>query len=101
MKELTSGQKKYLKGLSHHLEATVILGKSGLTDSLIKEIKSSLASHELIKVKFNKNKDNKKELAPSIAEQVEGQLVAVLGNHLVLFKEARKTENRRIKIPKE
>ena len=99
MKDLTPLQRKYLKGLAHSIDAIVILGKSGLTESLTKEIDRTLASHELIKVKFNKSKDKKSDLGTEIAEKVEAALVSLVGNHLILYRKARRNEDRKIKLP--
>jgi len=97
---LTPLQRKYLKGLAHALQPTVIFGKLGLSDGLISETNLALKSHELIKVKFNQSKEDKGTIAPELAESVEAELVAVLGNMAILYKPSEKEEDRKIKLPK-
>lgn len=51
MKSLTPAQRQYLKGLAHSLQPVVMIGGSGLTPAVLKEIERGLAAHELIKIK--------------------------------------------------
>ena len=48
---LTSKQKKQLKGLAHHLEPIVRVGKSKISDAVLAELLRTLEAHELIKVR--------------------------------------------------
>jgi RNA-binding protein len=98
--KLTSEQKKYLKGLGHTIEPQVYYGKSGITPELIREIENSLLAHELIKLKFNQGKEEKKSLAEEIANKTDSNLVAVVGNNAILFRQQKVTEKRKIKLPK-
>ncbi len=41
-----------LKAQAHHLKPIVLVGKNGITDSILKEIDAALEAHELIKIKF-------------------------------------------------
>ena len=61
MIELTSKQRKYLEKEAQPLSPLVLIGGAGLTDEQIKQITTVLKDHELIKVKFNEYKDEKKE----------------------------------------
>ena len=98
--KLTSEQKKYLKGLAHAIDPSVSLGKSGITLELIKEIDTSLFAHELIKLKFNQGKEEKKLLAEELAEKTGSNLVAMVGNNAILYRQQKITEKRKIKLPK-
>ena len=62
MIEITSKQRKVLEKAAHSLEPVVIVGQNGVTDSLTEKVAQSLEAHELIKVKFNDFKDDKREL---------------------------------------
>lgn len=53
MTALSNAQKRYLKGLAHHLKPVVMLGDKGLTPAVIAEVERGLDDHELIKVKLN------------------------------------------------
>lgn len=51
--------------------------------------------HELIKVKFNEFKDEKKELARAIEEKTDSTLVRIIGNVAIFYKEAEKMADRK------
>ena len=59
---INSKQRSKLRSIAHHIKPSVYIGKSGLTDGVYASISESLDSQELIKVKFNDNKELKKKL---------------------------------------
>lgn len=97
---LTPVQRKYLKGEAHSLSPVVQLGKAGLTDSLVKETSASLAAHELIKVKVLQDKEEREEMAETLASSSDSSLVAVLGNMIILYKPKKDPAKRKFKLPK-
>ena len=99
MIELNSGQRKYLRGLAHHLEPAVIVGKQGVTDSLVASVEKSLRAHELIKVRFNDHKPEKKELTANIAELTGAQVAGIVGHVAILYREHEDKEKRTIRLP--
>ncbi len=80
---------KELKAKAKAIEPIVRIGKSGLTESVINEIKKQLEQKKLIKIKmlkaFISGKD-KKELAKEIAEKTNSMLVHNVGFIVVLAK---------------
>ena len=98
--ELTTKQRQYLKVKEAELKPVVMIGKNGITESVIEEIKSSIEHHELIKVKAKaEDREQRDELAQYLAEQSESTVVQFLGNNLTLFKQAKK--NSKFSLPKE
>ena len=95
MIELTSKQRKTLEKFAHDLQPVVIVGGAGVTDGVMDKIDQSLASHELLKVKFNEYKEEKVELANEIAEKCNATLVRIIGNVVILYIEAEKEEDRK------
>ena len=98
MIELTSKQRKNLEKLAHDLQPVVIVGGAGVTDGVISMVDNSLAAHELIKVKFNEYKDEIRELTTELCEKTDATLVRIIGFTVILFREAEKEEDRKIKI---
>lgn len=98
MIELNSKQRKYLEKEAHNLQPVVIVGGAGVTDGLIGMVDTSLAAHELIKVKFNEYKDEKKELTEEICNSCDATLVRMIGNVAILFREAEKEEDRKFSL---
>ena len=84
--ELTSAERKKLKARAQRLKPLVKLGKAGITEAFLTSLDKALGDHELVKGKFDEFKDQKKELAPQIAEKSCSVLVAVIGNVFVLFR---------------
>ena len=81
---------KKLKDKAKTLEPVIRIGKNGLTESTIKEIKKQLNKKKLIKVKLLKafiSDKNKKEVAKEIAEKTSSQLIYMVGFVVVLYKD--------------
>lgn len=98
MIELTSKQRKILEKAAHLLSPVVIIGSAGLTEGVIEMTENSLAAHELIKVKFNEYKDEKKDLTQELASKTNSTLVRLIGNIAILYREAEEPENRKFKL---
>ncbi|MCQ2576491.1 MAG: YhbY family RNA-binding protein [Treponema sp.] len=96
--ELNSKQRKYLEKEAHDLQPVVIVGGAGLTDGVIQMVDTSLATHELLKVKFNEYKDEKFELTDEMCEKCNATLVRIIGNVAILYREAEKEEDRKFKL---
>jgi len=81
--------KKEIREKAKALEPVVRIGKSGLTDSVVGEIKKQIKQKGMIKVKMLKSfvggKD-KKESAMELAEKTESSLVQRVGFVVVLSK---------------
>ncbi len=77
------------------MSAIVIVGGAGVTDGVHDMLNKSLASHELLKVKFNEYKDEKEELAAEMAERSSAILVRIIGNVAIFYRPAEKIEDRK------
>lgn len=75
-----------LKSRGQLLKPSVRVGKEGVTDAFLRTLDIELERHQLVKVKFDYFKEEKKQLAPSIAEKSRSQMVSRVGNVLVLFR---------------
>jgi RNA-binding protein len=91
--------RKYLRSLAHHLEPVVIIGKRGLTDSVIQKIDDALVSHELIKIKFLEFRDQKKAFSGEIIKQTQSEIVGRIGHIIMLYREHPDAEKRKIILP--
>jgi RNA-binding protein len=78
-----------LRAKAKLLEPLIRIGKNGLTEGAVNEIKQMLMKRRMIKIKmleaFYSGKD-KKELANEIAEKTNSVLVESVGNVAVLHK---------------
>ncbi len=83
---LSGKQKKQLRGLGHHLEPVVYVGKEGVSPALIQSAVSALKAHELIKVKLGQNcPSGKKEAAELLALKTGACLVQLIGKMVLLY----------------
>lgn len=98
MMELNSKQRKILEKAAHDLQPVVIVGGAGLTEGVAQMIKNSIAAHELIKVKFNEYKDEKRELIEEVCNQFDITLVRIIGNIAILYRQAEKPDDRKFDI---
>lgn len=99
MSELTSSQRKYLRSLAHHLDPLILVGKQGLTDMLVRATAEALDDHELIKVRFNDHKDEKRAIADEIVRRTGAQIVGSVGHVYILYRQQPDTEKRGIELP--
>lgn len=86
MSELSSGQRRKLKAMAHHLEPVVMVGQKGITENLSKAVDKALGDHELIKIKFVDFKDEKRELTDEIVLSTHAALVGIIGNIAILYR---------------
>ncbi len=95
---LTGKQKRFLRSEAHHLSAIFQVGKGGVNENMIKQIKEALEVRELIKVSIlQNNTDDKNEVAHALAEGCEAELVQLIGHTVVLYKES--AEHKTISLP--
>lgn len=85
-KKLSGAEKKYLRGLAHNLNPLIQIGKTGLEGKVISHIDLILQDHELIKIRFNEFKEERKELAAAIAEQTQSELIGMIGNIAIYYR---------------
>jgi RNA-binding protein len=86
MLSLTNAQVRDLKAQAQRLKATLRVGKEGLSPQFLAALDDTLKHHELVKVKFDEFKEQKKELTPQLAEKSHSHLVTRVGNVVVLYR---------------
>ena len=86
MVPLTNAQIRSLKAQAQRLKAVLKIGKEGLTPAFLSALDDTLKHHELVKVKFDALKEEKKELTPQLAERSGSYLVTRVGNVVVLYR---------------
>jgi RNA-binding protein len=95
---LTGKQKRFLRSKAHHLNPIFQVGKGGVNENMVKQMAEVLEARELIKVSILQNCDEDKDtVAEKLVDGTEAELVQVIGNTIVLYKES--VENKQIKLP--
>ena len=95
---LTSAQISKLKSIAQRLDAPLKVGKAGLSDAFLQTVNETLSHHELFKVKFAEFKEQKKQLAPALAEKTSSHLVTLIGHVAVLYRPHPDPERRKIVV---
>lgn len=95
---LTGKQKRFLRSKAHHLNPIFQVGKGGVNENLIKQVDDALEARELLKVSVLQNCDEDRDtVAQSLSKGARAELVQIIGNTIVLYKESR--ENKQIQLP--
>jgi RNA-binding protein len=96
---LTSKQRGYLSGLAATIQPTVMIGKEGLSEGVVRALQSELNNRELVKLRFIASKEDKRSYSEQLAQEAGAELVRVIGNVAIFYKMALDAEKRTINLP--
>ena len=86
---LTSKQRAYLRGLATNEPTIMQIGKSGISENLIKTVSDALEARELIKLSVLENCDyTVREAADELAEALNADVAGVIGRKIILYRES-------------
>ena len=75
------------------------VGKNGLTDNFIEQVKDALETRELIKINvLNNSLLEADEVVRELCERTEAEFVQSIGSKVVIYKESE--ENKKIELPR-
>ena len=98
---ITGKQRSYLRKLAQQLDPVVYIGKSDMTENVLREMDRLLSSRELIKVKLQEGSLlDPKEAANDAAEALGAEFVQAIGRRFVLYRQAEDPEKRTILLPR-
>ena len=83
--ELSSRQRKHLRGLAHGLEPIVHVGNAGVTDAVLQAVDAALAAHELVKVRLHQPSE-KHAAAEALAAGSGAALCGLVGHVVILYR---------------
>ncbi len=84
---VNSIRKKRLKTQAHALKPVVIVGQSGLTESVLEEIEIAITSHELIKIKIRAEKEERLQIRDQIIVKAKSELIQTIGQIIVIYRQ--------------
>lgn len=97
---MTTKQRAYLKGLAMKMDPIFQIGKSSVTPEITAAIDEALEARELIKISVLKNcMDDGRSIAEVLAERTHSEVVQVIGKKIVLYKQAKDENKRKIILP--
>jgi RNA-binding protein len=95
---LTGKQKRYLRSKAHHLDPIFQVGKGGVNENMVKQVADALEARELFKISVLQNcEEDKNVVAQQLAEGTGADIVQIIGNTIVLYKES--VEKKQITLP--
>jgi putative YhbY family RNA-binding protein len=87
MLKLTPAERSALRSEAHGLSPVVMVGESGLTPAVLKEIDTSLNAHGLIKVRvFGDEREARIEIYETICRELDAAPIQHIGKLLVLYR---------------
>ena len=96
---LTEPQKKTLRGLGHTLDPVITVGNAGLTEAVQREFDTSIAHHELMKVRVRVgDRKLRDEIIRALCRDGRAELVTRIGNVALVYR--RNEDNPRIDLPR-
>jgi RNA-binding protein len=88
--KLSSSQKRFLRGMTHHINPVVMVGDKGLSENVLEEIEIALNHHELIKVKLRTDRDTRKSQTQEIATICKAIIVQEIGQVSCFYRRNKK-----------
>lgn len=96
---LTGKQKSFLRSMGMTLEPIVMIGKEGVTPTVVTSAQEAIKKRELIKVRVLQNCfEEPKDAIATVADRCNADLVQVIGRNGLLF--ARNFNKPKIELPK-
>lgn len=84
---LSSAELRRLRARAHSLHPVVSISHNGLSASVLKEIDSSLTSHELIKVRvFDDDRQHREQILDTLCVRLDAAPVQHIGKLLVIWR---------------
>ena len=97
--ELTGRQIRQLRSMANRLEATIGVGKAGITDAVVRQTDSALEANELVKcsVQGTSGMDTR-EAATALARPTHAQVVQVIGHKFGLYRTSQREDIEHIQL---
>ena len=88
---MNSKDRAYLRSLANTVDPILQVGKSGITDNLIKQVNDALEARELIKITVLETApEDAKETAIKLSNNSNSVVVQVLGRKITLYRKRKK-----------
>ena len=95
---LTGKQKSFLRSMGQKLEPVVMMGKEGVTPTVVQAAQEAIKKRELIKVRVLQNcMEEPEDAITMLAERADVNLVQIIGRNGLLLK--RNYEKPKIGLP--
>ena len=97
---LTGAQRAHLRGLGQKLDASLKVGKGGLTPEFFAELQKLLKAHELVKLRFlGADRDERATLCARIADEGRCVSVGAVGHTALFYRQLTDPKARSVTLP--
>ncbi|CAM2844425.1 YhbY family RNA-binding protein [Hathewaya histolytica] len=88
---ITSKERAYLRSLAHNIDPIFQVGKLGIEDSFLSQVRDALEARELIKINvLNNSGITAREASEILCEELQCEGVQIIGNKVVIYKKSTK-----------
>lgn len=96
---LTGKQKRFLRSMGMTMDPVVMIGKEGVSPTVVQSAAEAVKKRELVKVRVLQNcLEDPESAITTLAERTNSDLVQIIGHNGLLFK--RNFETPKIELPK-
>ena len=75
-----------LRSLSNSIKPSVIIGKEGITENVVKQTEMNLTAHELIKISVLDDEADCKALLETLCEKTKAEPISTIGKKLIMYR---------------
>ena len=88
---MTGKQRAYWRSLANSIDAKYQIGKDGMNNNFINQIRAALEANELIKVHVLENSMlDTRQACQELCEMLSAEPIQVIGSKFVIYKESQK-----------
>lgn len=97
---ITTKQRAYLRSMANGIPALYIAGKGEITENQLITFADGLEAREIIKISVLETSPyTPRELCDILVKELDACPVQVIGRKIVLYKQAKNKDNRKIVLP--
>jgi RNA-binding protein len=97
---LTGAQKSHLRARGQTLDASLKVGRGGLTPEFFAELQKLLRGHELVKLRFlGSDRDERAALCEEIADEGRCVFVSAVGHTALFYRQNPDPKARQVTLP--
>ena len=90
---MTGKQKSYLRSLAHELKPVFQIGKDGVNDNMLTDIRSYLNKHELMKISVLQNCMMELDEIAEALEECGFNVIQVIGKTIVVYMKSKNAKD--------
>lgn len=99
---LTKKQVKQLRGMGQRINPLIQIGRNDITEALVDQADDTIEKRELVKFTVQDGSMlTAAQAAEELAEQLEAEVVQVIGNRFVLFRRSHRKDIEHIALVRE